>query len=387
MTSPSVETWATDERGPASQPGFRWSSPSRAILARPGLAAAGDFLRLGANESPLAPIPEVAERMAAAYLGVNRYPDISATALRDVLSHQQGVRADQLLIGNGSSELIHVLTSAFGGLGSEIVVSLPTFSLYAGSVGYTEAKLVSVPVSSDGTTDLNAILAAVNEQTSLVFVCNPNNPTGGYLPLSNVRDFLRATPAHVVVALDEAYWELTDAFAAGEPSASALCEEFPNLVILRTFSKFYGLAGLRIGYLIAHDESMVARLASVRPMAMPTTVGLAGALACVEHHAHYRIRAKEAARERARVVNSVRDLGYEVFDTQTNFYCMPFAPGDEPFTKAGIHVRAGHTIQMPGYIRVSLGTPADNDRAIAVLSQSVQAGRGAEDASERRGHA
>ena len=348
---------------------LHWSSPARTPLARPGLGAPHHLIRLGANESPYGPIPEVAERITAACLRVNRYPDVSATALRTALAQHLGVRTGQLLIGNGSSELIHMLTTAFGGVGAEIVVPVPSFPMYAGSVSYTAAKLVSVPISADGTPDLVALLAAITDRTSLLFLCNPNNPTGGHILLAQVKAFLQEVPAHVVIALDEAYWELTDAFLDGSETAVSLSEQFPNLVVLRTFSKFYGLAGLRVGYAVAHNEEIAERLASVRLPAMPNTFGLEGALACVEHHASYLQRARDAARERNRVLAQVRALGYRVLNTQANFYCLPFAPGLSPFVQAGIHVRGGDTIQMPGYIRITLGTAEENDAALNVLKQ------------------
>lgn len=363
---------------------FHWSRPSRTPLARPGLGSLG-LVRLGANESPYGPIPEVAERIATACMRVNRYPDVSATALRTVLAQQLGIRAGQLLVGNGSSELIHMLTTAFGGMGTEIMIPFPSFPMYAGSVSYTPAKLVSVPIKTEGTMDLTALLGSITDRTSLLFLCNPNNPTGGHVSLAHVRAFLQQVPDHVVIALDEAYWEFTDAFIDGTESSVSLCEQFPNLIVLRTFSKFYGLAGLRVGYAVTHNEEIASRLSSVRLPAMPNTIGLEGALACVEHHEAYLQRASDVAHERRRVVNEVRNLGYGVLDTKTNFFCLPFAPGPTPFFQAGIHVRGGDTIQMPGHIRISLGTMEENDQAIDVLrrhaSVSVQS------ASESSGEA
>lgn len=349
-------------------PSFQWSSPARPPLPRPALNSYG-LVRMGANESPYSPIPEVVERIKAACMRVNRYPDFSSSALRAALATGLGVREGQLIVGNGSSELIHMLTTAFGGVGTEIIVPFPSFPMYVNSVSYSSATLVSVPISTEGSMDLVALANSITDQTSLVFLCNPNNPTGGYVPLDQVRRFLKEVPRHVVVALDEAYWELTDAFIEGQVSSVSLCAEYPNLVVLRTFSKLYGLAGLRVGYAVTHDEEIALRLAGVRVAAMPNTVGLEGALACIEHRESYLQRAKDAAYERRRVVEQVRELGYAVLDTQANFFCLPFTAGPEPFAEAGIHVRGGTTIQMPGHLRITLGTRDENDRVIAVLSE------------------
>ncbi|PWI57103.1 pyridoxal phosphate-dependent aminotransferase [Sulfoacidibacillus thermotolerans] len=347
---------------------LKWSNPPRIPLLRQGLASPEGSIRLNANESPLSPIPEVEKRMVAASMRVNRYPEVTASTLRSALGQQLGILPSQIMIGNGSSELIHLLTSAFGSEGTEVIVPTPSFPLYATSVTYTGATLVTVPIHvHEGTMDLDAMNEAITERTSLLFLCNPNNPTGGYTPLEKIKSFLYKIPPHVAIVLDEAYWELTDSYIRGDKTAVDLCKQFPNLIILRTFSKFYGLAGLRIGYAIVHNEQMALRLAGTRPLTMPNTVGLEAALACLEFHEAYQQRAHDTMKERTRVLHSIRSLGYSVFPSQTNFYCIHFPLGTAPFQSQGIHIRDGLTIQMPEYIRITLGTFDENQRVLDVL--------------------
>ncbi len=347
---------------------LKWRSPSRPPMPRSGLGLSNDSIRLNANESPYGPIPEVQQRMVAACSRVNRYPDVAATALRNSLGQHLGIPPSQIIVGSGSSEFIHMLTVAFGGEGAEVVVPTPSFPMYSVSVSYTKATLVSVPINADdGTVDLIAMYKAITDRTSLIFLCNPNNPTGGQISLAKVKAFLQRVPDHVAIALDEAYWELTDAFIDGVETSLALCEQFPNLIILRTFSKFYGLAGLRVGYAIVHNEEIATRLGSIRVPTMPNTIGLEAALACVEFHQFYLQRARDVVVERTRVLQIVKSLGYEPFPSQTNFYCMPFPLGIDPFVKMGIQVRGGDTIQMKDYVRISLGTMDENNLALEVL--------------------
>lgn len=350
-----------------SVPELRWSAPARPVERRPGLQVAAGLARLGANESPYGPIPEVAERMAAAFSQANRYPDPTGSALRGALGNALGVRPGQILLGNGSSELIHTLIEAFAGGGGEVVIPDPSFPLYAASASYTSARVVRVPVNADGTADLEGMARAVAEDTRLVIVCNPNNPTGGFLRQEEIAAFLARVPSEVAVVLDEAYWELTDAYIAGENGSAGLFERFPNAILLRTFSKFYGLAGLRVGYAVACCEEVADRLSTARPGMMLNAVGLAAAQACVELADAYMERARSAAKERRRVVDAVRELGYPVYPTQTNFYCFPFEWGDGPFREAGLMVRGGESILMPGHVRISLGAPEDNDKVLSVL--------------------
>ena len=357
----------SSETSTLQEPPLRWRRPAQPTLQRSGLSGPAGKIRISANESPYGPIPAVIERMGAAFARANRYPDVEGTELRRLLADRLQVPANQILLGSGSSELIHALVAAFGQDGGEILVPHPSFPLYTASASLADARLVAIPIANDGTVDLAATARAVTDDTRLVFICNPNNPTGGFHSADAIAEFLELVPRTVCVALDEAYWELTDAFVGGAKSSTTLLERFPNVVILRTFSKFYGLAGLRVGYAVTSCAAVTQRLAAARMGAMTNVVALEAAAACLEHFDAYMERAQDAARERKRVTEAATALGYELFPTQTNFYCFPFAPGPEPFLEAGLLVRGGDTIQMPGYVRVSFGTPEDNDLVMDVL--------------------
>ncbi len=348
-------------------PPLMWSRPDQPAIERPGLAAPEGKLRLSANESPYSPIPAVLERMQLACTRVNRYPDITGSALRASLADRLGVGAEQIVIGSGSSELIHALVAAFGADGAEIIVPYPSFPMYTASASLTDAQVVRVPVAADGAVDLQAMADGITDATRLIFICNPNNPTGGFHSADALSEFLAQIPPRVCVALDEAYWELTDAFVNGAPDSMGLVRQYPNVIVLRTFSKFYGLAGVRMGYAVTCCASVAERLGAARMGAMPNVIALEAASACLDHFDAYMERAREAARERSRVTTAARALGYDIYPTQTNFYCFPFAPGPQPFLEAGLLVRGGDSIQFPGHVRVSFGTPEDNDRVLAVL--------------------
>lgn len=350
-----------------NEPPLGWSRPDQPAVQRPGLAGPQDKRRLSANESPYSPIPPVLKRMQLACTRANRYPDITGSALRARLAERLGVDAEQLVLGSGSSELIHALVAAFAVKGAEIMAPYPSFPMYAASTSLTDAQVVRVPLASDGTVDLRAMADAVTDATRLIFICNPNNPTGGFHSAEALAEFLDKIPPRVCVALDEAYWELTDAFVNGAPDSMGLVRQYPNVVVLRTFSKFYGLAGVRMGYAVTCCGAVAERLGAARMSAMPNVIALEAASACLDHFNAYMERAREAARERSRVTAAARDLGYDLYPTQTNFYCFPFPPGPDPFVEAGLLVRGGDSIQFPGHVRVSFGTPEDNDRVLAVL--------------------
>ena len=349
------------------EPPLGWRRPDQPAVHRPGLSGPGDKLRLSANESPYGPIPPVLERMQIACSRVNRYPDITGSALRTSLAERLGVTAEQIVLGSGSSELIHALVAAFGDDGAEIMLPYPSFPMYTVSASLTDARVVRVPIAADGAVDLQAMADAVTDATRLIFICNPNNPTGGFHSADALAEFLAKIPPRVCVALDEAYWELTDAYVNGAPDSMGLVRQYPNVVVLRTFSKFYGLAGVRMGYAVTCCTTVADRLGAARMSAMPNVVALEAASACLDHFDAYMERAREAARERNRVTTAAKNLGYELYPTQTNFYCFAFAPGPEPFLEAGLLVRGGDSIQFPGHVRVSFGTPEDNDRVLAVL--------------------
>src|SRR5215211_8309288 len=211
-----------------------------------GYALEGPVSLLASNESPYPPIPAVVEAAAAALAGANRYPDPSNTALRKALSDRHAVPANRIAIGNGSCDILLAAGEALLEPGAELVYAWPSFSVYPHLAAASGARAIQVPVDAEHRHDLDAMLGEITAATRLVVVCNPNNPTSTAHPLDAIEAFVRALPRHIAVILDEAYCEFS---LLQDPDDSIdLLARYPNLVLLRTFSKVYGLCGLRVGY-------------------------------------------------------------------------------------------------------------------------------------------
>src|SRR5215217_6549571 len=211
-----------------------------------GYALEGPVAMLASNESPYPPVPAVVEAAAAALAGVNRYPDPSNAALRKALSDRHGVPANRIAIGNGSCDILLAAGEALLEPGAELVYAWPSFSVYPHLAAASGARAIQVPLDDDHRHDLGAMGEEITGATRLVIICNPNNPTSTALPLKEVAAFVARVPRHVAVILDEAYVEFNMLQDADE--SIALLAKHPNLVLLRTFSKIYGLCGLRVGY-------------------------------------------------------------------------------------------------------------------------------------------
>ena len=249
--------------------------------AADGYALAGDVALLASNETPFTPIPAVVEAVNAALAGVNRYPDPSNSALRSALSDRHGVPASRIAIGNGSCDVLLAAGEALLEPGAEVVYAWPSFSVYPHLAAASGARAIEVPVDDDHTHDLDAMLREITAATRLVIVCNPNNPTSTALPLEEIAAFVRAVPRHVAVILDEAYCEFN---LLQDPDESIdLLARHPNLVLLRTFSKVYGLCGLRVGYGLCGSEDFRIAVDQVR---QPFFCNVAAQAAAVESLKH-----------------------------------------------------------------------------------------------------
>ncbi|OIH95874.1 MULTISPECIES: histidinol-phosphate transaminase [unclassified Curtobacterium] len=316
--------------------------PEVAVLPayKQGRQAEASAFKLSSNENPFPPLPGVVQAVQA-QTAYNRYPDATALAVRAALAERFGVTADEVHVAPGSVAILHELARATSGPGDEVVYAWRSFEAYPGVVTVAGATSVPVPNRPDGGHDLDAMAAAVTERTRMVIVCSPNNPTGPVVTAAEFASFMAAVPRSVLVVLDEAYAEfVTDASAVhGHP----LLERYPNLVVLRTFSKAYGLAGLRVGYAIGP----VYVLDAVRACAIPLSVtaqGQAAAMASLEREDELLERVAEIATLRDRVVAELREQGWAVPDAQGNFVWLPTGPGTavaaEAFERAGIIVRA-----------------------------------------------
>jgi histidinol-phosphate aminotransferase len=340
--------------------------PEVAVLPayKQGRQASDSAFKLSSNENPFPPLPGVVEAVQA-QTSYNRYPDATALALRAVLANRFGLTAEQVHVAPGSVAILHELARATSGPGDEIVYAWRSFEAYPGVVTVAGATSVQVPNRADGGHDLDAMAAAVTERTRMVLVCSPNNPTGPIVTAAEFDAFMAAVPQSVLVVLDEAYAEfVTDEAAVhGHPLLAA----HPNLVVLRTFSKAYGLAGLRVGYALGPDYVLDAVRACAIPLSV-TAQGQAAALASLEREAELLERVTEIAALRDRIVVELRAQGWDVPDAQGNFLWLPTgertATAAAAFEDAGIIVRAF----PPEGIRISIG----EQEAVETLLQTAR---------------
>ncbi|MHB1510608.1 MAG: histidinol-phosphate transaminase [Acidimicrobiales bacterium] len=319
-----------------------------------------DIAQLASNESPFPPLPSVLAAMGRAAATANRYPDIDGLDLRARLSDMHSVHVDQVVLGCGSIEVCREAVTIAAGPGSEVVHASPTFPEYATIAALVGAKARAVALTG-GRHDVAAMAEAVTEQTRVVFVCNPNNPTGTALTLGELATLLDAIPPWCLVVVDEAYAEFASPPEFG--SALNLLGQHENLLVLRTFSKAYGLAGLRVGYGIGGAEvASVLRLARV-PFGVGSTA-LAAAAASIDAGAELAARVAVVRAERDKLAAQLTGLGWEVLRSQANFL---WVVAEEARATAAARRCAEEGVlirQLPGGLRVTIGTEKDNARLL-----------------------
>jgi histidinol-phosphate aminotransferase len=339
-------------------------------------APSGDVAMLASNESPFPPVPAVVEAVQEAAAGVNRYPDPGARALRSALAARYDFPVSGIAVGNGSCEILLAAADALLEPWNEIVYAWPSFSMYPHLAAGTDAKAVEVPLTADHVHDLDAMARAVRENTRMVLVCNPNNPTSTYLAADEIATFVERVPPEVLVILDEAYIEFV---VAEDPDTSIdLVRRHPNLVILRTFSKAFGLAGLRAGYALGSEEFRAA-VDRVRQPFSVNKLAQAAATVALRHLDDVARRAEWNLAERLWMAGELAELGFETADSPANFCWVGLGDQDEDevlaaLAEAGVAVRPGSALGAPGCLRVTFGRRAENERFVAVLRESVSAG-------------
>jgi histidinol-phosphate aminotransferase len=319
--------------------------------------------KLSSNENPYPPLPGVVEAAHAAVARMNRYPDMGNTALYGALSERLGVPRERLAAGTGSVAVLYHLLQAFCDPGDEVVYAWRSFEAYPIAVSATGAESVQVPVTAQGRHDLDAMAAAVTDRTKALVVCTPNNPTGPSVSHTELRELLARVPDDVLVVVDEAYREFV---RSGDPiDGLALQAEHANVAVMRTFAKAYGLAGFRVGYLVAHEDVAAAVRACALPFGV-SSVAQAAAVASLEVEDQLLERVDRIVAERDRVTTALGDQGWEVPDAQGNFVWLPLGDRTSGFVaaaeEAGITVRpfAGEGV------RVSIGEPEANDILLSV---------------------
>jgi histidinol-phosphate aminotransferase len=343
--------------------------PGKPPAAREGL----ETYKLSSNENPNPPLPGVLEAVRRAAAQMNRYPDMGCTDLYAALADRLGVAVEQLAAATGSVAVLYHLLQAYCDPGDEVVYAWRSFEAYPIAVSVTGAVSVPVPLTADARHDLDAMAAAVTERTKLVVLCTPNNPTGPALTDQEVRSFVDRVPSDVLVVIDEAYREFV---RLDDPlDALALVRERSNVVVMRTFAKAYGLAGLRVGYLVAPAEVATAVRACALPFGV-SSVAQAAAIASLAAEAELLDRVEALTQERGRVVAALADQGWQLPEAQGNF--VWFALGDRSLEFAAAAEEAGVMVRpFAGEgVRASIGESAANDRLVDVARHFVRVADG-----------
>ena len=326
--------------------------------------------KLYANENPFPPLPGVIEATAAAIASkMNRYPDIANTEMTYAVSGQLGVPAEQLAFGTGSVGVLYHLLQATCQPGDEVVYAWRSFQAYPIATALTGATPVPVPLGSGAVHDLDAMRGAVTPATKAIMLCTPNNPTGPALQHQQVIEFIDSLPDHIMIVIDEAYVEFVS-----DPEGLRGLEAMsgrPNVVLLRTFSKAYGLAGFRVGYCVADADLASA----VRAVSLPFGVSIAAqaaVIASLEAESELLDRVAELVKARDALANGLRDLGFDIPDAQGNFVWLPAGSDAEAyqarFAEAGLMVLAYASGDDWDGLRITVGEPAANARLLEVAA-------------------
>jgi histidinol-phosphate aminotransferase len=339
-----------------------------------GYALADDVAMLASNEAPFTPLEPVVEAASRAALTANRYPDPSYMALRQALADRYDVPWRHVALGAGSCEILLAAGEALLEPGAEVLYAWPSFSVYPQLAAATGARAVTVALTGEAEHDLDAMLREITVATRLVLVCNPNNPTGTALPLEQITDFIAKVPEHVCVILDEAYIEFS--LTVGDTYASLpLLKRFPNLVLLRTFSKVYGLAAMRVGYALCGSESFRVAVEQVRQPFYLTAPAQAAAVVALGHQDEVERRVVATVASRTAVSETLRAHGLWVAESDANFLWIRVGDDDAPVVdglrERNVLVRGGTGLGEPGCIRVTLGTDAENEKFVTALIETL----------------
>lgn len=336
-----------------------------------------DIVKMASNENPLGPSPRAVEAIQRATARIHRYPDGSGYALRQALASRHGFAPSQVVLGNGSTEIVEIVAKTFLGGGRTAVVADPAFIMYRIAVLAMNAPLISVPLRDDRH-DLNAMAGACDARTALVYIGNPNNPTGTHVGREAIASYLERVPPHVLTVVDEAYFDYVD--APDYPDCMDFLRTGHNLLVLRTFSKIHGLAGLRVGYGVTAVEVSSA-LEAVRSPFNTSALAQAGALAALEDTEHVSQSRIENGREARYLQAELARRRIDFIPTVANFLLVRTGLGGEELHQRLLHrgviVRPMEAYGYKDAVRVSIGTHAENERFLATLDRVVLAGGGA----------
>ncbi|WP_104181474.1 histidinol-phosphate transaminase [Arthrobacter sp. B0490] len=369
--TPSDHAPADTRSGTGVQPRNVLGRLPRYAAGKPPVVVEGlESFKLSSNENPLPPLPAVLEAIAAE-TSINRYPDPLTTALRTELAAYLGVPPTDIVTGAGSLGALNQILATFAGQNDfdapdEVVYAWRSFEAYPISVGLAGATGVQVPVRADGTHDLEAMARAITDRTRVVLLCTPNNPTGPILTRDEVVGFLAKVPRHVVVVIDEAYQEFVR--HADAVDGIELYREHPNVIVLRTFSKAHGLAGLRVGYSVAQQGLTEHLRVSAVPFAV-SQVAERAAVTSLRHIDEVEARVQSIVDERTRVVAGLRALGWTIPEAEGNFVWLSLGEHTQDFAaKAAERALSVRAFGAEG-VRVSIGEDAANTRFLQLCGE------------------
>jgi histidinol-phosphate aminotransferase len=341
--------------------------------AADGYALPEDVAHLASNESPFAPLPQVARAAAGVLDGANRYPDPTNARLRRALADRYGVPAKRIAVGNGSCDVLLAAGTALLEPGAELVYGWPSFTMYPHLAAATGATALAVPLDAQDRHDLERMAQEVTVATRMVIVCNPNNPTGTALPLTEMQAFVERVPRHVCVLVDEAYCDFN---TLDDPDATVdLLEAHPNLVLLRTFSKVHGLAALRVGFALCGSEPFRAAVDQVRQPFFCNAAAQAAATEALRHQDEVLRRVELTIAARLELDDGLGGLGLQVAESHANFVWVALGEDREEeaivraLAERGVLVRAGAALGREGALRVTCGTPVENRRFLRELAE------------------
>lgn len=353
----------------ANLPVYQPGRPIEEVARELGLPAAR-IIKLASNENPLGPSPKAVAAMQKAATQVHLYPDGNAFYLKAKMAEKLGLKPENLVLGNGSNEIIEFVGHALMAPGVEVVASEYCFAIYPIVAKLFGAQPVIVPAKNYGH-DLKAMLEAVTPRTRVMFVANPNNPTGTLASKRELTRLVKEIPDHVLLVIDEAYLEFLEDPADFLPLIRA--GKKPNLLLMRTFSKIYGLAGLRLGYGLGHPE-VTAALEKIRQPFNINLVAQAGALAALDDARHMRRTRENNRKGLAYYEKELKALGLEFIPSAANFLLVRVGDGQTMFErlqKQGVITRPMGGYHLPEWLRISVGTPAENRRCVRELARAL----------------
>lgn len=331
-----------------------------------------DVIKLASNENPLGASPLALKAIQDALPEINYYPDGNCFYLREGLAAKLDVEGDQLIFGNGSDELIKLLAETYINPGDEVIMPRPSFSEYEFAVNIMGGSMKYASLTEDFRYDMQVYHDLVTEKTRMIFLCSPNNPTGTIVTRKALEQFLDRLPDGIVVVMDEAYYEYTD--DPEYPESLAYIRQGLPFIALRTFSKLYGLAGLRIGYGMA-PAALIQDLSRVREPFNVNHLAQVAARVALTDQAHFERSRNLVIESRQTVAAGLREMGLDYVPSQANFYFINTGIDSrqlfEYMMKRGVIVRTGDIFGFPTYIRVSFGTPEENKRFLIVLRTAL----------------